>query len=64
MCLDVLCCCLGPAACGLCCCGGKVKNSVVTRLLYMTFLVGVLVVSSIMLASSVQQGLENAVSVS
>lgn len=59
MCLDFLCCCCGPAACGLCCFGGKVKSSVVTRLLYMTFLVFVLVVSSIMLAPSVQQGLQN-----
>ncbi|XP_064391329.1 serine incorporator 2-like isoform X2 [Halichondria panicea] len=59
MCLDILCCCIGPAACGLCCCGSKVKSSVVTRLLYMTFLVGVLVVSSIMLAPSVQTGLAN-----
>ena len=61
-CLDLLLCCCGPAACGLCCFGNKVKSSVTTRLLYMTFLFFVLVVSSIMLAPSVQQGLANAVS--
>ena len=62
-CLDLLCCCFGPAACGLCCFGNKVRSSITTRLLYMTFLILVLVVSAIMLAPSVQQGLANAVSI-
>ena len=62
MCLDILCCCLGPAACGLCCCGGKVKNSVVTRLLYLPFLLFVIIVSSIMLSTSVADKLADAVS--
>lgn len=61
-CLDLLLCCCGPAACGLCCFGNKVKSSVTTRLLYMTFLIFVLIVSSIMLAPSVQTWLANAVS--
>ena len=61
-CLDLLCCCCGPAACGLCCFGNKVKSSVTTRLLYMTFLFFVLVVSAIMLAPDVQSGLARAVS--
>ena len=61
-CLDLLLCCFGPAACGLCCFGNKVKSSVTTRLLYMTFLFFVLVVSAIMLAPKVQEGLANAVS--
>ena len=61
-CLDLLLCCCGPAACGLCCFGNKVKSSVTTRLLYMLFLFFVLVVSAIMLAPHVQQGLTDAVS--
>lgn len=60
MCLQLLCCCFGPAACGLCCCGGKVKSSVTTRLLYMMFLLAVLIVTSIMLSPTVAQGLEKA----
>ena len=62
MCLDFLCCCCGPAACGLCCFGSKIKNSVVTRLLYMSFLVFVLIISTIMLAPSVQNWLQSLVS--
>lgn len=62
MCLDLLCCCLGPAACGLCCGGGKVKNSVTTRLLYFSFLFVVLVVCSVMLSPSLAVGLQNTVS--
>ena len=62
MCLEFLCCCFGPAACGLCCCGGKVKSSITTRLLYMMFLLAVLIVTSIMLSPTVAQGLEKAVS--
>ena len=63
MCLDLLCCCLGPAACGLCCggCGGKAKSSILTRLLYLTFLVAIVLVSAILLAPDVQKALENAV---
>ena len=62
MCLDLLCCCFGPAACGLCCCGGKVKNSVTTRLLYSVFLVAVVAVTAIMLSPTVAHGLQKAVS--
>ena len=61
-CLDLLLCCIGPAACGLCCFGNKVKSSVTTRLLYMTFLIFVLIISAIMLAPDVQRWLANAVS--
>ena len=63
MCLEILCCCLGPAACGLCCggCGGKAKSSVLTRLMYLTFLVAIVLVSAILLAPDVQEALENAV---
>lgn len=59
MCLDLLCCCLGPAACGLCCggCGGKAKNSVLTRLLYLIFLVFIVIISAILLAPDVQRSL-------
>ena len=53
---------MGPGACGLCCCGGKVKNSITTRLLYLLFLVFVIVVSSVMLSDRVAEGLSNAVS--
>ena len=66
MCLSLLCCCLGPAACGLCCgCGGmgKAKSSITTRLLYMLFLLFVVIVSSILLASDVQDALADAVSI-
>lgn len=38
------------------------KSSITTRLLYLTFLVFVIVVSSVMLSDRVQEGLTNAVS--
>ena len=59
-CLDLLCCCLGPAACGLCCgsCGRKAHRSILTRFLYLTFLVGVVLVSAVLLAPDVQKALE------
>ena len=58
--LDLLCCCVGPAACGLCCggCGGKAKSSILTRLLYLSFLVVIVLVSAILLAPDVQDALE------
>ena len=63
-CLDLLCCCLGPAACGLCgALGSKAKTSIVTRLLYMTFLVFFVVVAAILQSSGVQDALSDAVSV-
>ena len=61
MCLfDLLCCCVGPAACGLCCggCGGKANRSVLTRLLYLMFLVVIVLVSAVLLAPAVQKALE------
>lgn len=62
MCLGLLCCLCGPGACGLCCCKGKVKSSITTRLLYFAFLLAVLVVTSIMLSPTVGNGLQNVVS--
>ena len=62
MCLDLLCCCFGPAACGLCCGSGKVKSSITTRLLYFVFLFVVLVVCSIMLSPTVGAALGKVVS--
>ena len=58
--LDLLCCCVGPAACGLCCggCGGKANRSVLTRLLYLMFLVVIVLVSAVLLAPDVQKALE------
>ena len=54
MCLELLCCCLGPSACGLCCkVGSGAKSSLTTRLLYVGFLVFVVVLSSIFLAPSI-----------
>jgi hypothetical protein len=51
---------VGPAACGLCCggCGGKAKSSILTRLLYLSFLVVIVLVSAILLAPDVQTALE------
>ena len=62
MCVGLLCCLFGPAACGLCCCPGKVKSSITTRLLYFLFLLVVIIVASIMLAPTVAKGLQNSVS--
>eukprot|EP00731_Ephydatia_muelleri_P016703 Em0009g1127a len=56
-CLELLCCCFGPAACGLCCGGLGVKSSITTRLLYTVILLLTLILSSIMLAPQVQTGL-------
>ena len=62
MCLSLLCCCLGPGACGLCCgLGSKAKSSVTTRLLYVLFLFFSVVVSAIMLSPHVQAGLAKVV---
>ncbi len=61
-CLDLLCCCLGPAACGLCgALGSKTKTSITTRLLYMVFLIVAVLVAAILLASDVQEALTDAV---
>ena len=60
--LGILSCCFGPGACPLCCGEKKVKKSVVTRLLYLPFLLFVIVASSIMLSTSVANELADAVS--
>lgn len=63
--LDFLCCCVWCGACGLCCGGfwGKAKRSVLTRFLFLAFLVVTVLVSAILLAPGVQKALEeNAVS--
>ena len=53
-CLELLCCCLGPKACGLCC-GDTInaKSSITTRFMYIAFLVVIIIVSSILLAPSI-----------
>ena len=64
MCLALLCSCLGPGSCNLCACGGReLKSSILTRLLYFSFLLAVLVVCAIMLSPTVSETLLNTVSV-
>lgn len=59
MCLGSLVCCVGSAACSLCCsCLPAIKTSTGTRLMYTFFLVLVTGVSIAMLSSAVQEGLE------
>ena len=57
-CLELLCCCFGPAACGLCC-GWKVKSSLTTRLLYLPFLLFIVILSAVMLSPTVRDALTN-----
>ena len=59
MCLELLCCCIGPSACGVCCSSGpEAKSSLTTRIMYTLFLVAVVVVSSILLAPSIGTAVE------
>ncbi|CAI8001226.1 Probable serine incorporator, partial [Geodia barretti] len=58
--LDLLCCCGGSASCGLRCCGygRKCKSSILTRFLYLSFLLAIVFVSSILLAPNVQRAMQ------
>ncbi|XP_019851028.1 PREDICTED: serine incorporator 1-like isoform X2 [Amphimedon queenslandica] len=60
-CLELLCCCLGPKACGICCPGDNInaKSSITTRFMYIAFLVFVVIVSSILLAPSIGTAVEH-----
>ena len=53
-------CIVGSVPCGLCCggCGGKAKSSILTRFLYLSFLVVIVIVSAILLDPGVMRSLQ------
>jgi hypothetical protein len=60
MCLEFLCCCFGPKACGLCCsCGSGAKSSLATRVLYTIFLIVATLVSIIFVIPDVGNAVAN-----
>ena len=62
MCLELLCCCFGPSACGVCCSSGpEAKSSLTTRIMYTAFLVIVVIISSILLAPSIGRAVETVI---